>query len=199
MRCGRLSVRDALGWEPEQAVNAARWVLLIYSLPATPSRKRAFVWRELKKLGAVYLRDGVAVLPAGAQALAAFRTIAVRVEDFEGQATVVDSAELDRARVNEIVAESRAARASEYADILNEAQQLWDYMQRESSHRDFTPVELDQLTSDLNKLRRWREQVAARDYFASGAHERLRDVLSQFEAALTNIRSSASPGTVAAR
>jgi hypothetical protein len=37
--------------------------LLIYSVPAEPSRKRAYVWREVKKLGAIYLRDGVCIQP----------------------------------------------------------------------------------------------------------------------------------------
>src|SRR5438309_7457883 len=42
---------------------SVEWLLLIYTLPSQPSRKRAYVWRELKKVGAVYLRDGVAILP----------------------------------------------------------------------------------------------------------------------------------------
>ena len=40
-----------------------QWLVLIYTLPPEPTRKRAFVWRELKKIGAVYLRDGVCLLP----------------------------------------------------------------------------------------------------------------------------------------
>ena len=55
MRCGIL------------APMAARWLVLIYTLPAEPTRKRAFVWRELKKLGAVYLREQAASI--GRQAL----------------------------------------------------------------------------------------------------------------------------------
>ena len=39
------------------------WLLLIYTVPAEPSRKRAAIWRELKKVGAPYLRDGVCILP----------------------------------------------------------------------------------------------------------------------------------------
>ena len=34
------------------------WLLLIYTVPSQPSRKRAAVWRDVKKAGAVYLRDG---------------------------------------------------------------------------------------------------------------------------------------------
>ena len=55
------------------------WLLLIYRVPAEPSRKRAFVWRELKKVGAVYLRDGVCVLPDQAATRAGLRQVAERM------------------------------------------------------------------------------------------------------------------------
>ena len=46
------------------------WLLLIYTVPAEPTRKRAFIWRELKKVGAPYLRDGVCILPERPDTLA---------------------------------------------------------------------------------------------------------------------------------
>jgi len=68
------------------------WLVLIYTVPAEPSRKRAFIWRELKKVGAVYLRDGVCVLPEGEATAAAFRAIAAKIEEFEGEATLIERA-----------------------------------------------------------------------------------------------------------
>ncbi|MGH2561215.1 MAG: Chromate resistance protein ChrB, partial [Thermomicrobiales bacterium] len=41
----------------------ATWALLIYVLPSHPSRLRAAVWRDVKRAGAVYLRDGACALP----------------------------------------------------------------------------------------------------------------------------------------
>ena len=49
------------------------WLLLVYTVPAEPSRLRAAVWRDLKKAGAVYLRDGVCVLPERDETLHALR------------------------------------------------------------------------------------------------------------------------------
>ena len=68
---------------------APRWLVLIYTVPSEPSRKRAFIWRELKKAGAVYLRDGVCALPERPETLAALSAIAARVEELGGQATLV--------------------------------------------------------------------------------------------------------------
>src|SRR5438093_486945 len=70
----------------------ARWVLLIYTVPAEPSRKRAYVWRELKKVGAVYLRDGVGVLPQRDATVRAFTDLATKVHEFDGRATLIQHA-----------------------------------------------------------------------------------------------------------
>src|SRR5688500_6070286 len=74
------------------------WLLLIYSVPSQPSRLRAAVWRDLKKAGAVYLRDGVAVLPARPETTATFREIAARIVESGGEGTLVEGARLPAER-----------------------------------------------------------------------------------------------------
>lgn len=39
------------------------WVVLIYKVPTEPTKYRASVWREIKRLGGVYLQGGVVVFP----------------------------------------------------------------------------------------------------------------------------------------
>ena len=160
------------------------WLLLIYTVPAEPSRKRAFVWREVKKVGAVYLRDGVCTLPEQPNLVSALRAIAGRVEEFGGQATLVEGARLDPTRAERLVAESRAARADEYADIAREAERLLAHIARETEHREFTFAEVEELEADLGKLERWAAQVRARDYFGAGPDERLQTLLAECEHAL---------------
>ena len=72
-----------------------RWRLLIYIVPSEPSRKRAYVWRELKKAGAVYLRDGVCALPERDSTAEAMGKIAAKIEEFGGEPTVIAGAELE--------------------------------------------------------------------------------------------------------
>ncbi|MCW2942968.1 MAG: ChrB protein, partial [Actinomycetia bacterium] len=40
-----------------------RWLVLVYKVPAEPTRLRAGVWRKIKGLGAIYLQNSVAALP----------------------------------------------------------------------------------------------------------------------------------------
>src|SRR5437762_4528886 len=100
------------------------WILLVYSVPSEPTRKRALVWRELKKIGALYLRDGVAVLPERAPTLELFRALALKIEEMSGRATVVTHAMIDVDRAESIISQARAARAAEYQDIVREANAL---------------------------------------------------------------------------
>ena len=140
------------------------WLLLIYTVPARPSRKRAAVWRDVKKAGAVYLRDGVCALPERPQHLTAFEDIAAKIQALGGRATLVRSARLDGERTAAVFAESAAARGVEYDDILREAARFQVHLRREREHRDFTFGELQELESDVGKLQRWAAQVKDRDF-----------------------------------
>jgi hypothetical protein len=160
------------------------WLLLVYTVPAEPSRKRAFIWRELKKAGAPYLRDGVAALPQRPDTLALARAMAAKIEEFGGQAALVSDARLDPPRATALVEQFRSARAAEYHEIAGEAERFLEHVARETTHREFTYAELEQLESDLGKLRRWTDQVAARDYFGPGPPAELGAALARCEQAL---------------
>jgi Protein ChrB, N-terminal len=168
------------------------WLLLIYTVPAQPSRKRATVWREIKKLGAVYLRDGVCVLPQQPDTVSSLRSLSSRIEEMDGQACLVENAQLDAKRVEVLETEFRAARAEEYAEIGREAEQLLAHIARETEHREFTYAELEELEQDLGKLKRWTEQVHARDYFAESSYSDIQRLLERCDGALEIFLDQAS-------
>jgi len=147
------------------------WALLIYTVPSDPSRKRAYIWREIKKVGAVYLRDGVCALPERAETATTLRRIAAKVEEFGGEATLVEAAHLDPKREEALTAASRTARTEEYRELAREAEGFLAHLRRETEHREFTFAELEELEEDLGKLTRWMDQVRARDYFGGEAEQ----------------------------
>jgi hypothetical protein len=167
------------------------WLLLIYTLPSEPSRKRAAVWRELKKAGAVYLRDGVCVLPTREDTTATFRAIAAKVTEFGGQATLVEDAHLGPERAAVITDQARIARAEEYAEIAREAERFLSHAQREREHRAFTFAELEEIEEDLGKLTHWVEQVRARDYFGTANVISVNELLGRCEAAIASFLEDA--------
>ena len=171
------------------------WLLLIYTVPAQPSRKRATVWREIKRLGAVYLRDGVCVLPEQPGTLTSLRGLADRIEEMEGDASIVQGGNLDPARTEALTAQFGAARAEEYSEITREADQLLAHIARETEHREFTYAELEELEQDLGKLKRWADQVRERDYFSESSFDNVERLLEQCERALEAFLDEASAET----
>jgi hypothetical protein len=169
------------------------WLLLIYTVPARPTRKRAFIWREVKKIGAVYLRDGVCALPERPETASAMERIAAKIREFEGDVTVVTGARFDAARSEAVIATFKSARSDEYAEVTREAERLLEHISRETEHRDFTFAELEELEEDLAKLRRWRDQVQARDYFPDASTARSTEqLLAHCDAALAEFLEQAA-------
>ncbi|MGH2535282.1 MAG: Chromate resistance protein ChrB [Thermomicrobiales bacterium] len=160
------------------------WVLLIYVVPSHPSRLRASIWRDLKKVGAVYLRDGVCALPERVETVATCRAIAARIGEFGGQATVAEGARVAPERAEALVVAARAAREIECADLAQEAEAFLAHVERERTHRQFGFAELEELDADLGKLKRWAEQIRARDHFATNAARSLDELFGRCEATL---------------
>ena len=95
-----------------------QWVLLVYKVPPEPSARRVYVWRKLKRLGAILLHDAVWVLPATPSTRERFQWLATEIEEVEGSALVWEATlrleGQDNALVDRFVAQAEAA----YRDIL---------------------------------------------------------------------------------
>lgn len=177
---------------------APTWLLLIYTVPAAPTRLRAAVWRDLKRAGALYLRDGVCVLPEQEVTHALFRAIAARVEVFGGQATLVHGARLDPQRAAHVVAQVRDQRAAEYREVVAEAERLLDHVQREYEHRDLPVEEVEALEADLGKVRHWVAQIRARDYVGGAKTADIDALLQRCDQALAAFMVHAAGAPTAA-
>ena len=67
----------------------AKWLLLLYRLPRTPSAPRMAVWRSLKRMeGGDYLQDGVFVVRASRLNEVTLEDLAHDIRNFGGEATL---------------------------------------------------------------------------------------------------------------
>ncbi len=64
------------------------WLLLTYKLPSDPSRLRVYVWRKLKRLGAVNLFEAVWILPENFRTREQLQWLAVEIQEMGGEAMV---------------------------------------------------------------------------------------------------------------
>jgi hypothetical protein len=173
----------------ESATTARAWVLLVYRVPTEPASKRVGVWRDLKRLGALYLQQCVCILPAEPALLDELARIAARIPDLGGEYTLFDIPRLRVADDERIVAAFRALRDKEYAEIVEEcATKFVKEIEFEHFRQNYSFEEVEEIAQDLEKIRRWYGRVVERDWFASagrGAVEewiaRCQELLNDFE------------------
>ena len=146
------------------------WLVLIYRVPSEPSRLRSAVWRRLKSLGAIYLQNSAAALPAGPSTERAMRKLRSQILDMGGTAALLSSRVL--AGEPEVRAAFQAARNDEYEEIVDRCEDFLAQVKKEYLADHFTYAELEENEVDLVKLRNWFARVRQRDAFgASGRPE----------------------------
>lgn len=168
------------------------WLLLIYTLPSQPTRKRAYVWRELKRTGALYLRDGVAVLPRLPHLEDQIRLVAERIEEYEGTVDLIPSPQFSAARSRELVARFGEERLEEYRELHHACVRFLRDVLQQVDADDFGFPDVDNLDSELGRLRRWYEQIEVRDYFGAPESARVREILAKCEEAFERFTQTAS-------
>lgn len=146
----------------------ARWQLIIYRLPSTPSRARVATWRELRRLGALPLQQSVSVVPELGELPAALDDIAARIARDGGTCYRFALTELDGAQQARLVAEWNALRAQEFAELVEECETKFTReVEFEIFRANLTAGEAEEIEADLEKIRVWFARVAARDWFAA--------------------------------
>ena len=133
-----------------------QWVVLVYKIPREPVAGRVYVWRKLKRLGALLLHDAVWLLPDTPWTREQFQWLSVEIRDLGGEALMWESRMVlpgqDETLVQQFVADMNAS----YQDILAAVQQS---------------------DVDLPALARQYQQLQARDYFLSPLAEQVRAAL----------------------
>jgi hypothetical protein len=143
------------------------WLLLVYRVPSEPTRLRATVWRRIKSLGAIYLQNSAAALPASVSAERALRKLRGEILDMSGTAILLSCSVL--AGEQEIRALFQAARDDEYEEIVDKCQDFLGQVDKEYAGAHFTYAELEENEVDLVKLKNWLQKVSDRDVLgASG-------------------------------
>jgi hypothetical protein len=62
------------------------WVILVYKIPSQPTRLRAQIWRQLQRMGALYLQDSVSIVPATSELAENMQWIADEIQEMGGEA-----------------------------------------------------------------------------------------------------------------
>jgi hypothetical protein len=138
------------------SVPSHNWLLLVYKVPSEPSARRVYVWRKLKRVGAILLHDAVWVLPMTDRTREQLQWLAAEINEMEGEAMLWESA-LVLAGQEEVLVQQFVAQAeSAYQEIL---------------------TELTRENTDVEALARRYQQIKTQDYFQSPLGPQARDAL----------------------
>jgi chromosome segregation ATPase len=157
------------------------WDILIYRVPTEPARKRTYIWRQLKKLGVVYLQHGVCILPDSQEHMAALRSLVSKVVEFEGEATLLKTTSESLEWQQDIIKRFNDAREQERFELRELAEQLHNDISLYSEHGPLKYSLLDRLEERLEQCKRDLTQIKDYDYFDEGSNEDLEHYIAAID------------------
>ncbi len=159
----------------EETSEGARWLLLIHQLPTKPAYARVKIWRRLKGLGAVTVKNSVYALPSNAETREDFAWLIKEIAELGGEGFVCEATLVDGLNDSEVRALFSVARDEDYAEVAASAREL--AAKYSSSGRA-------ELAGPVARLRRQLDEIIAIDFFGADGREPTEGLVSGLEAEL---------------
>ena len=130
------------------------WLLLHYKLPSKPSALRVYIWRKLKRLGAILLHEAVWVLPDQPRTAEQVQWLTAEIQEMGGEAYSWRASTILGADTESITQQFNEQVDTVYSDLLKR---------------------LEKPRADLQEISREYQQTASQDFF----HSKLGNVLRE--------------------
>lgn len=139
-----------------------KWLIFSYSLPAEPSKARVYVWRQLRKLGAVNFQS-VWVIPHSAERLQELKKLTEDVDRYRGSSLLVSGNILVKDQEESIIQAFIESRNEEYQEIIEKCEDFFKEIEFEIDRQNFIFAEVEENEEELEKLKHWLKKVEKRD------------------------------------
>jgi hypothetical protein len=133
------------------------WLLLHYKLPSQPSALRVYIWRKLKRIGAILLHDTVWVLPDTPRTAEQLQWLAAEIQEMGGNAYYW--------RANTVLGEQEEAIVEQFKDQVDRVYS--ELLKRLAKRRP-----------DLQEISKLYQQTASQDFFKSKLGVQVREKLT---------------------
>ena len=154
------------------------WLLLVFTLPANRASERVQIWRKLQKIGSIPFRNAGYMLPNTAEHLERFEWLSTAIRGFKGDASILQIQSVDDLPAGRIKDQFRAARAIEYAALLEEIGKA-------------KPSGAGK-TSQSARWRNHLERIALIDFFQSPLRSKVEEALAKIERGQVKTQEPAS-------
>ena len=133
-----------------------KWLLLTYKIPPEPSAKRVYIWRKLKRIGALLHQETGWLLPSNPRTQEQLQWLAAEIIEMGGEATLWEAGLILGASDESLIQKFGELVDQPYLEIVEKLQ-----------HEE----------PDLESLSRLYQQVLTKDYFNSETGQRVRKAL----------------------
>jgi hypothetical protein len=164
------------------------WLLLLYALPARQGTSRVSLWRQLKKSGAIALKNSSYILPDEPQHRERFQWLAQQVREGGGDATLIHVTDIEGTSDDEIVRMFNAARAEDYTAFVADIEAVIAANRRKPG---------ESFAADLERFAKRFEEIRQLDYYNAPQAEEAR---MQLERARTlHAKKNRPPATLSSK
>ncbi len=143
------------------------WLLLTYKVPPDPSAKRIALWRKLKGLGAVYLQNGVCLLPKTDRHVRQVKILENDIQENNGSCVILETVALDKTQEDRVVTRFKSDRDDAYEEIIDKCDDFEADVAKEIAADHYTFAELEENEVDYKKLQGWLERIQALDFYGA--------------------------------
>ncbi len=164
--------------------NSQSWILLVYKVPPEPSKRRIALWRKLKALGAVYLQNGVCLVPKSDEHVRRLKVLENDVSAMDGEAVLLETVGLDAAQQEKVVARFAKERNEAYIEFISRCADFEGEIAKERKVGKFTYAEVEENEEDLVKLRAWLDRIIKLDFTGAPLRKQAEDRLAACAALL---------------
>jgi len=162
------------------------WVVILYDVPSEPSKLKVRVWREFKKLGAIYPQMSLCILPNNDENIVKLDEI-FRLILSEGKFIKITTNELDKNEHDKLLEMYRKERDKQYDEIVEECQEFIDENNLNIKNNKFTQEEVDEMEEVLDGLYRWFGKALSLDWIdESPKILQLRELLKKCQESMDN-------------
>lgn len=145
------------------------WIVAAVRIPAQPSRHRVAVWRELRRIGAAPVGQGVWTVPDVPVCIRGMERVAELAAEGGGDVMMLVARGRSAGDEAKLAALFSNAREEDWAEFIADCQKFIAEIAREIAKDKLTLAELDEEEQSLERLRRWHRDVKKRDVLGSSS------------------------------
>ena len=168
---GGKRIAEPRRWLSSSDLDARRsvaWLLLTYKLPPEPAATQVELWRRLKGMGAVYLQNGVCLLPRTDEHIRRLKVFEHQIHSSGGDAIVLGVFALDSTRKERVVSRFTADCDEAYREFMVKCDRFEAEIANGTAAQRFSYAEIEKYEVDLSKLRDWLDRLDQLDFYGAG-------------------------------